>query len=110
MCGEATRMASAKLHHAMMGAAAELMHTSPDLLDIVYNEIVRTGIPVPTMKLTDLAAARPDAMSAEAEFKSSHMVYPYGAYVMQLKLHIETDAVNIVRYLVAFDIGQAVNP
>src|SRR5215510_3342880 len=110
MCGEATRMASAKLHHAMMGAAAELMQTSPDLLDIVDNEIVRTGSPGPTMKLADLAAARPDAMTAEAEFKSSHMVYPYGAHVVQLKLDTETGAVSIERYLVAFDIGKAVNP
>jgi CO/xanthine dehydrogenase Mo-binding subunit len=110
MCGEATRMASAKLHHAMMGAAAELMQTSPDLLEIVDNEIVRTGSPGPTMKLAELAAARPDAMTAEAEFKSSHMVYPYGAHVVQLKLDTETGAVNIERYLVAFDIGKAVNP
>ena len=110
MCGEATRMASVKLRDAMLGAAAELMQTSPDLLDIVGDEIVRTGGPGTTMKLAELAAARPDAMTAEAEFKSSHMVYPYGAHVVQLKLDTETGAVAIERYLVAFDIGKAVNP
>jgi CO/xanthine dehydrogenase Mo-binding subunit len=110
MCGEATRMASVKLRDAMLAAAAELMQTSPDLLDIVGEEIVRTGGPGPTMKLAELAAARPDIMTAEAEFKSSHMVYPYGAHVVQLKLDTETGAVEIERYLVAFDIGKAVNP
>jgi aerobic carbon-monoxide dehydrogenase large subunit len=110
MCGEATRMASVKLRDAMLGAAAELMQTSPDLLDIVGDEIVRTGGPGTTMKLAELAAARPEAMTAEAEFKSSHMVYPYGAHVVQLKLDTETGAVAIERYLVAFDIGKAVNP
>ena len=110
MCGEATRMASVKLRDAMLGAAAELMQTSPDRLDIVGDEIVRTGGPGATMKLAELAAARPEAMTAEAEFKSSHMVYPYGAHVVQLKLDTETGAVAIERYLVAFDIGKAVNP
>jgi CO/xanthine dehydrogenase Mo-binding subunit len=110
MCGEATRMASVKLRDAMLGAAAELMQTSPDLLDIVGDEIVRTSGPGTTMKLAALATARPDAMTAEAEFKSSHMVYPYGAHVVQLKVDTETGAVAIERYLVAFDIGKAVNP
>jgi CO/xanthine dehydrogenase Mo-binding subunit len=110
MCGEATRMASVKLRDAMLGAAAELMQTSPDLLSIVGDEVVRTDGPGTTMKLAELATARPDAMTAEAEFKSSHMVYPYGAHVVQLKLDTETGAVVIERYLVAFDIGKAVNP
>jgi CO/xanthine dehydrogenase Mo-binding subunit len=80
------------------------------LLDIVGDEIVRTGGPGATMKLADLATARPEAVTAEAEFKSDHMVYPYGAHVVQLKLDTETGAVAIERYLVAFDIGKAVNP
>ena len=110
MCGEATRMASVKLRDAMLGAAAEMMQTSPHLLDIVGDEIVRAGGPGTTMKLAELATVRPDAVTAEAEFKSSHMVYPYGAHVVQLKLDTETGAVAIERYLVAFDIGKAVNP
>jgi CO/xanthine dehydrogenase Mo-binding subunit len=110
MCGEATRMASVKLRDAMLGAAAEMMQTSPHLLDIVGDEIVRTGGPGTTMKLAELATAKPEAVTAEAEFKSNHMVYPYGAHVVQLKLDTETGAVAIERYLVAFDIGKAVNP
>jgi CO/xanthine dehydrogenase Mo-binding subunit len=110
MCGEATRMAAAKLRVSVLSAAAELMQTSASALDIMEDEIMRTGGPGPTMKIADLAAARPDALTAEAEFKSSHMVYPYGAHVVQLRLDPETGAVDIERYLVAFDIGKAVNP
>jgi CO/xanthine dehydrogenase Mo-binding subunit len=62
------------------------------------------------MQIGALAAARPETLSAEAEFKSSHMVYPYGAHVVQLRLDTDTGAVTIERYLVAFDIGKAVNP
>ena len=51
MCGEATRLAVVKLRETMLRAAAELMQTSPDLLDVIGDEIVRTGGPGPTMKL-----------------------------------------------------------
>lgn len=110
MCGEATRMAAVKLRETMLSAAAELMQTSVDMLDIVDGEIVRVGKPGPSMQVDALAAARPEGLSAEAEFKSTHMVYPYGAHVVQLRVDGDTGAVAIERYLVAFDIGKAVNP
>ena len=43
MCGEATRMAAVKLRETALAAAAGLMQTTPDALDIVDGEIVRTG-------------------------------------------------------------------
>jgi carbon-monoxide dehydrogenase large subunit len=109
MCGEATRLAAVKLREQALSTAAELMQTTPDALDIVDGEIVRTGAPGPSMSLAALAAAQ-EGLSAEAEFKSSHMVYPYGAHVVQLKVDGDTGGVTIERYLVAFDIGRAVNP
>jgi aerobic carbon-monoxide dehydrogenase large subunit len=109
MCGEATRMAALTLREQALAAAAELMQTSADALDIVDGEIVRTGKSGPSMRLSALAAAT-DGLSAEAEFKSNKMVYPYGAHVVQLRLDAETGGTTIERYLVAFDIGKAVNP
>jgi aerobic carbon-monoxide dehydrogenase large subunit len=109
MCGEATRQAVVKLRGDALAAAAELMQTSPDALDLIDGEIVRTGKPGPSMTLRALAAAK-DGLTAEAEFKSSQMVYPYGAHVVQLKIDPETGGVTIERYLVAFDIGKAINP
>ena len=109
MCGEATRMAAAKLREEALNAAAGLMQTTPEALDIVDGEIVRTDRPGPSMSLAALAAAQ-HGLQAEAEFTSSQMVYPYGAHVVQLKLDPETGGVTIERYLVAFDIGRAVNP
>jgi CO/xanthine dehydrogenase Mo-binding subunit len=110
MCGEATHMAAVKLREIMLAAAGQLMQTPADMLDLVDDEIVRTGGTGPTMKLAALAAARPGDLTAEAEFKSSHMVYPYGAHIVQLRVDADTGAVAIERYLVAFDIGKAVNP
>jgi CO/xanthine dehydrogenase Mo-binding subunit len=109
MCGEATRLAAVKLREQALADAAALMQTAPGALDIVDGEIVHTGAPGPSMSLVALAAAQ-DGLSAEAEFTSSHMVYPYGAHVVQLKLDAETGGVTIERYWAAFDIGKAVNP
>ncbi len=109
MCGEATRMAAVKLRDDALAAAAGLMQTTPGALDIADGEIVRTGKPGPSMQLAALAATA-GGLSAEAEFKSSQMVYPYGAHVVQLKVDVDTGGVSIERYLVAFDIGKAVNP
>jgi carbon-monoxide dehydrogenase large subunit len=109
MCGEATRMAAAKLRDQALVTAAELMQTQAAALDIANGEIVRRQAPGPSMPLAALAA-RPEGLSAEAEFTSSHMVYPYGAHVVQLRIDADTGGVTVERYLVAFDIGRAVNP
>jgi CO/xanthine dehydrogenase Mo-binding subunit len=110
MCGEATRMAAVKLRETALAAAAELMQTTPDALDIINGEIVRTGMSGPSMTLGALAESRAGKLTAEAEFKSSHMVYPYGAHVVQVKLDADTGGLAIERYVVAYDVGRAVNP
>jgi CO/xanthine dehydrogenase Mo-binding subunit len=110
MCGEATRIAAVKLRETALAAAAELMQTAPDALDIVDCEIVRTGTSGPSMTLGALAESRGGRLTAEAEFKSSHMVYPYGAHVVQVKLDADTGGLAIERYFVAYDVGRAVNP
>src|SRR5579885_77870 len=109
MCGEATRMAAARLRDKALAAAAELMQAQGAALAIVDGEIVRTGKPGPSMPLAALAGQL-GGMREEAEFKSSHMVYPYGAHVVQLRVDADTGGIAVERYLVAFDIGRAVNP
>ena len=109
MCGEATRMAAAKLREDALAAAAALMQCEPEALDIVDGEIVRSDRPGPSMSLAALAAAQ-GGLRAEAEFKSSHMVYPYGAHVVQLAIDAETGGVTIERYLVGLRHRQGGQP
>jgi len=110
MCGEATRLASTKLRDKALRLAAELMQTSADALDIVNGEIVRSGTIGPSMKLAELAQARPGELTAEDTFLSSHMVYPYGVHIAAVKVDTETGAVKVERYVIGYDIGRAVNP
>jgi CO/xanthine dehydrogenase Mo-binding subunit len=62
------------------------------------------------MTLGDLAKAMPEGLSAEDTFESTHMVYPYGVHVAVVHIDGDTGGVAIERYLVAYDIGRAINP
>ncbi len=110
MCGEATRLAATKLRAQTLRAAAELMQTGADALDIVNGEIVRASGPGPSMPLAELARTLPDGLSAEDTFESTHMVYPYGVHVAAVRVDSDTGNVVVERYVIAYDIGKAVNP
>ncbi|HZL31768.1 MAG TPA: xanthine dehydrogenase family protein molybdopterin-binding subunit [Pseudolabrys sp.] len=111
MCGEATRLAATQLRGKALRQAAELMQTGADALDIINGEIVRTGgASGPSMKLSELARARPGELIAEDTFFSSHMVYPYGVHIAAVRVDAETGGVAVERYTIAYDIGKAVNP
>jgi aerobic carbon-monoxide dehydrogenase large subunit len=104
MCGEATRLAAGKLRDKALQRAAELMQTTAATLDIVNGEIVRIGGGA-SMPLGELAG-----LSAEDTFESAHMVYPYGVHIAVVCVDAATGAAKIERYVIAYDIGKAVNP
>jgi len=109
MTGEATRLAAEKLRAAVLDAAEGLLDLPAEILDIVDGRIVRTDVrAAPLLTLGELARGRD--LSEEAEFRSEHMTYPYGAHVAVVKLDRDTGAVRIERYFVAYDIGRAINP
>ena len=109
MCGEATRMAAAKLHEHLLLLAAELMQTNAKFLTISEGRILRSdNSSGPSILLAELARQRP--LTAEATFESAHMVYPYGVHVVAVRVDADTGGVTIERYAIAYDIGRAVNP
>ena len=121
MTGEATRQAALKLRDNALAAAAELMQLRVDQLDIVNGEIVRVdGSTGPSMSLAEIAKAlepgsnlvgeKQPGLFAEASFESKHMTYPYGVHVAVVSLARDTGGVTVERYLVAYDIGKAINP
>ncbi|MET0878845.1 MAG: molybdopterin cofactor-binding domain-containing protein, partial [Tardiphaga sp.] len=121
MTGEATRLAATKLRDKVLATAAELLQSPAADLDIVDGLIVRSGGSAgPSIRLAQIAAALApgskllgdDApgLFAEASFESRHMTYPYGVHVAVVSLAADTGAIAIERYLVAYDIGKAVNP
>jgi aerobic carbon-monoxide dehydrogenase large subunit len=121
MTGEATRIAATRVRAKAIGVAAELMQAPVDALDIVNGNVIRTDAAAgPSIGLADVARAlapsakpRPDRLPglyAEGWFHADHMTYPYGVHIAVVAVDRETGAVTVERYVVAYDIGRAVNP
>jgi aerobic carbon-monoxide dehydrogenase large subunit len=120
MTGEATRRAALDVRAKAIEVAAELMQQDAGALTVIDGKVVRNGGDGPSMALGEIAqaleptskllGARPPGLSADGWFFSDHMTYPYGVHVAVAKIDRDTGAVAIERYLLAYDIGRAVNP
>ncbi len=121
MTGEATRIAAAEVRAKAIDVAAELLQQSADALDVVAGRVVRAGaVAGPSMTLGEIAkalepasklrGARAPGLAAEGWFYSDHMNYPYGVHIAVAKVDRDTGGVTIERYLLAYDVGRAVNP
>ena len=113
MTGEATRRAALTLRDKILRFAAGLMQTSAAELTLTDGVVCRTEGPGATMSVQEVAAAMiagGERPFAEASFESTHMVYPYGIHIAQVRVDRDTGLVAVERYLVAYDIGRAVNP
>jgi aerobic carbon-monoxide dehydrogenase large subunit len=121
MVGEATRRAAAKLRAKAIVAAAQLLQSAPETLELVGGKIVRNqGAQGPSVSLGEIASAlKPGSklfgdgtpgLAAEGWFESAHMNYPYGIHFAVVRIDRDTGAVAVERYFAAYDIGKAVNP
>jgi aerobic carbon-monoxide dehydrogenase large subunit len=122
MTGSATHIAATKVREKALRIASERMQTPASDLDIVAGNVVRKGAPAgsPSMSLADIARAvaptsrtRGDhepGLSAEGWFFTDHMVFPYGIHIAVARVDRGTGEVSIERFLVAYDVGRAINP
>jgi CO/xanthine dehydrogenase Mo-binding subunit len=112
MTGSATHIAAENLRAKALTIAAELLQAPLDGLTIVDGEIKRSDRESgPSILLGEVAAKHaPEKLSAEGTYHTDHMTYPYGVHVAQLRVDRETGEVTVERFLVAYDIGRAVNP
>jgi carbon-monoxide dehydrogenase large subunit len=121
MTGEATRQAAVAVRAKAIDMAAELLQQAPAALDVIDGKVVRKGGTAgPSMILGEIAKAleptskvrgvRDPGLAAEGWFYTDHMNYPYGVHIAVAKVDGETGGVTIERYLVAYDVGRAVNP
>jgi carbon-monoxide dehydrogenase large subunit/6-hydroxypseudooxynicotine dehydrogenase subunit gamma len=121
MTASATREAALKVRAKALDVAGELLQAPPDALDIVGGEVVRRDNPGgPSISLGKIAAAlsntskslggREPGLSAEGWFFADHQVYPYGNHLAVVKVDPATGGVKVERYVIAYDIGRAINP
>jgi carbon-monoxide dehydrogenase large subunit/6-hydroxypseudooxynicotine dehydrogenase subunit gamma len=97
------------LRAKVIAAAEGLFDLPAEILDVVDGKVVRTDVRAPPLLTLAQLASRGE-LSAEGEFRSEHMTYPYGVHVAVVNVDRGTGGVRVERYLVAYDIGRAVNP
>jgi aerobic carbon-monoxide dehydrogenase large subunit len=121
MTGEATRIAGAKLRAKALAAAAALLQTPAETLDVIDGTVVRkNSAQGPSISLGDVARAlnpgskivgeATPGLSAEGFFEQQHMNYPYGIHIAVVRVDCDTGGIAVERFFVAYDIGKAVNP
>ncbi len=116
MTGSAVHVAATQVRAKAIAAAATLMRVPVNALDIIDGKVVRKDSPdAISMDLGEVArsqASAPDApgLSAEGWFETAHQNYPYGVHVAVVKVDRETGGVNVEQFLIAYDVGRAVNP
>jgi carbon-monoxide dehydrogenase large subunit/6-hydroxypseudooxynicotine dehydrogenase subunit gamma len=57
-----------------------------------------------------LGTGEPAGLSARHRFDVDHMNYPYGAHICVVEVDPGTGGVQMLRYLVVYEVGRAVNP
>ena len=120
MAGSAAHRAALTVKAKAIEAAAELLEASPEDLELVDGVIRVCGTPAVSMTLGAVAAAlEPTSarrlgmaagLAAESWFEMTHMTYPYGVHLAVVRVDAETGQVEVLRYVVGYDVGRAVNP
>ena len=57
-----------------------------------------------------LQPGEPAGLSARRRFEVARMTYPYGVHAAVVEVDRETGQVRVLRYLVAYEVGRAINP
>jgi CO/xanthine dehydrogenase Mo-binding subunit len=121
MTGSATLMASRTVRTKLLEVAGRLLEANPVDLAISEGMVSVIGSPSgPTLTFAEIAAAvapgTPGAaihgpgLRATEWFTADHMSYPYGVHAAVVNVDPETAQVAIERYVVAYDVGRAINP
>jgi carbon-monoxide dehydrogenase large subunit/6-hydroxypseudooxynicotine dehydrogenase subunit gamma len=121
MTASATYNGAVRLRAKAIDMAAELMQAGPESLEIRDGKVVRKDQPAgPSISLGEIAnhlaptsktlGDRDPGLSAEGWFRVQHQVYPYGIHFAVVKVDRDTGGVHVERYLIAYDIGRAINP
>ena len=118
MTGSATLIAATRLREKMLDGAASVLEAAPEDLAVVDGRVFVRGSPDgPRVTLGEIArrlrpgsAVDEPGLIAEGWFEADHMTYPYGVHAVVVKVDGETGEILIERFVVAYDVGKAINP
>jgi aerobic carbon-monoxide dehydrogenase large subunit len=119
--GSAVHRASLAVRERAVQVAARMLEVAEADIEVCDGTIGVKGAPGNTVTYADVARAcrpgsphlRPDepaGLSKRRRFEVEHMTYPYGVHIALVAVDTGTGQVKVSRYLVAYEVGRAVNP
>jgi carbon-monoxide dehydrogenase large subunit/6-hydroxypseudooxynicotine dehydrogenase subunit gamma len=122
--GSAVHQAALAVRERALQLAARMLEAAEEDLDLADGSVSVRGDPdlkTARLSLADIARAaapasgylkpgEPAGLTARRRFEVSHMTYPYGAHAAVVEVDTGTGRVRVLRYLVAYEVGRAINP
>ena len=121
VAGSAVHAAAGAVRDRAAEVAARMLEAAPGDLVSADGRISVRGDPGASVTLAEVARAtapaspylrpgEPAGLSARRRFEVAHMTYPYGVHLAVVNVDPGTGGVRVLRYLVAYEVGRAVNP
>jgi carbon-monoxide dehydrogenase large subunit/6-hydroxypseudooxynicotine dehydrogenase subunit gamma len=119
--GSAVHQAATAVRERAVTLAARILEAAEEDLEVRDGSVGVRGDPVARLTLAEIARAaapasgylkpgEPAGLSARRRFEVSRMTYPYGAHAAVVEVDPGTGQVRVLRYLVAYEVGRAINP
>ncbi|MGH3435066.1 MAG: xanthine dehydrogenase family protein molybdopterin-binding subunit [Sciscionella sp.] len=121
LAGNAVDMAATAVLRRARSVAAMMLGAEESLVESVAGRFFAAGHPQRSVSLAEVSGAcAPGSrylqdgvapgLAARRVFTVDHMTYPYGVHVALVEVDRGTGHVTVLRYLVAYEVGRAINP
>jgi carbon-monoxide dehydrogenase large subunit/6-hydroxypseudooxynicotine dehydrogenase subunit gamma len=120
LTGGAVHVTATMVREKALEFAAELLQTDAAALDIVAGTVARHDRKGGSITLAEIAKriapgakllrGRPPQLAAHGWYNTDHTVFPYGLHLAVARIDRDTGAITVERFMVAYDVGRAVNP
>jgi carbon-monoxide dehydrogenase large subunit/6-hydroxypseudooxynicotine dehydrogenase subunit gamma len=119
--GSAVHKAASAVRERALQIASRMLEVAESDLEMRCGVIGVTGAPGNCVTLGEVARAtrpgsphllpdEPAGLAARRRFEVEHMTYPYGVHITLVEVDAGTGQVKVVRYLVGYEVGRAINP
>ncbi len=120
MAGNAADQAALRLREKLLALASHRLEVAAGDLEIAAGRVRVAGAPERGLTFAEAArAALPGQplpagssplLAESAYFVSEQMTYPYGVHIAAVEVDGETGQIEVLRFLIAYDVGRAINP
>jgi CO/xanthine dehydrogenase Mo-binding subunit len=114
--GRAVERAAAHAREQLLGIAAEELETAPEDLEIVDGVIRPIGVPAREVSVAELAGeiigfgSKHEPVEGQGRAAQTSLAPSTAAHLVHLRVDRDTGRVDVLGYVVAQDVGRALNP